>query len=104
MLFTLVGIEIDLRADPEKVYALIEVILLGILAFVSEVHSKNAYSKTEVTPEAKAVHGVGIDAYFPIVRGACSLADAMDNANARRNMADSVEQALRLIKKYEQGQ
>ena len=51
MLFTLVGIEIDLRADPEKVYALIEVILLGILAFVSEVHSKNAYSKTEVTPE-----------------------------------------------------
>ncbi len=57
-----------------------------------------------VTPEARAVHGAGIDAYFPIVRGVCTLADAMDNANARSNMADSVEQALRLIKKYEQNQ
>ncbi len=57
-----------------------------------------------VTPEAKAVHNAGIDAYFPIVRGVCTLDDAMNTANAKNNMADSVEQAIRLIKKCEQGQ
>lgn len=51
-----------------------------------------------VTPEAKAVHGVGIDAYFPIVRGVCTMEDAMNTHNAKANMADAVEEAMRIIK------
>ena len=75
------------------------------IAAIAKKHKKPVIAFAGgVTPEAKAVHGAGIDAYFPIVRGVCTLADAMDNANARSNMADSVEQALRLIKKYEQNQ
>lgn len=39
----------------------------------------------------------GIDAYFPIVRSAVSLEDAMKK-NARRNLIDTVEQVFRVIK------
>lgn len=51
-----------------------------------------------VTPDAKACNQHGIDAFFPIVRGVCTLADAMENENARRNMADTCEQVFRIIK------
>ncbi|ONI42810.1 glycerate kinase [Candidatus Epulonipiscium fishelsonii] len=42
----------------------------------------------------------GIDAYFPIVNAAISLEDAMDNANAHRNMVATVEQVFNLIKTF----
>ena len=51
-----------------------------------------------VTSGAKAVHQAGIDAYFPVVRGVCTLADAMDPQNAKSNMADAVEEAMRVFK------
>lgn len=51
-----------------------------------------------VTPDAKACHDIGIDAYFPIVRGVTTLEDAMDEKTACRNMADAAEQVARLIK------
>ncbi|MBQ8509156.1 MAG: glycerate kinase [Clostridia bacterium] len=50
-----------------------------------------------VTRDASACNSAGIDAFFPIVRGACTLEEAMDPKNARRNMADTVEQAFRLM-------
>ena len=50
-----------------------------------------------VTKEAVKCNEAGIDAFFPIVRGISTLSEAMDNANARANMADTVEQAARLI-------
>ena len=40
----------------------------------------------------------GIDAYFPIVRSAVSLEDAMKKKNAQENLIDTVEQVFRLIK------
>lgn len=39
----------------------------------------------------------GIDAFFPIVRGAVTLQEAMDPQNAERNMADTAEQVFRLL-------
>ncbi len=39
----------------------------------------------------------GIDAFFPIVRGACSLEEAMNTDTAFDNMADTAEQVFRLI-------
>lgn len=51
-----------------------------------------------VARDASACNDAGIDAYFPIVRGAVSLADAMAADNARANMADAAEQAFRLLR------
>ncbi|MGN0363467.1 MAG: glycerate kinase [Bilifractor sp.] len=50
-----------------------------------------------VTEDAKACNSSGIDAYFPILRRASTLAEAMDPENARRNMTDTVEQVIRLF-------
>lgn len=50
-----------------------------------------------VTPDAVKCNEHGIDAFFPILRGVVSLAEAMDPANARRNMADTAEQVFRLL-------
>lgn len=51
-----------------------------------------------VTPEATACNEHGIDAFFPILRGVVSLSEAMEPKNARQNMIDTVEQAMRLLK------
>ncbi|HIS20436.1 MAG TPA: glycerate kinase [Candidatus Spyradocola merdavium] len=50
-----------------------------------------------VTRDAGACNGVGIDAFFPAVRGVTTLAEAMDPENARANLADAAEQAFRLL-------
>ena len=40
----------------------------------------------------------GIDAFFfPILRGVCTLAEAMDPVAARNNMTATVEQVFRLL-------
>lgn len=51
-----------------------------------------------VTKDAVYCNSKGIDAFFPIVKGACSLEEAMDKDNAYSNMADTAEQVFRLIK------
>ena len=49
-----------------------------------------------VTHDAVECNKHGIDAFFPIVRTPCTLEDAMKVENAKNNMSDSVEQAIRL--------
>lgn len=51
-----------------------------------------------VTKDAKNCNAEGIDAFFPIVRGVTTLAEAMDVENAKANMKDAVEQVFRLLK------
>lgn len=51
-----------------------------------------------VTKEADVCNDAGIDAFFPIVRGVSTLAEAMETDRAKANMADSVEQVFRLIR------
>lgn len=51
-----------------------------------------------VTKGATACNESGIDAYFPIVRSAVSLEDAMKKKNAQENLTDTVEQVFRVIK------
>lgn len=53
-----------------------------------------------VTEDARAINCGGIDAFFPIVKGACTLEAAMDLKNAYRNMADTAEQMFRLIRAF----
>ena len=50
-----------------------------------------------VTPDAVKCNEHGIDAFFPILRGVVTLPEAMDPANAHKNMADTVEQVFRLL-------
>ena len=50
------------------------------------------------TPETGVCNHHGIDAFFPIVKGACTLEYAMAVENAYPNMADTAEQAFRLLK------
>ena len=47
-----------------------------------------------VTKGATACNEAGIDAYFPIVRSAVSLEDAMKKKNAQENLIDTVEQVF----------
>ena len=54
-----------------------------------------------VTEDAKACHAAGIDAFFPIVRGAVSLEDAMQTDHAKQNMTDTVEQVFRMLRTFQ---
>lgn len=51
-----------------------------------------------VTKEAGACNEAGIDAFFPIIRNAVPLEEAMKPENASANMSDTAEQVFRLIK------
>lgn len=53
-----------------------------------------------VTPEAVECNHEGIDAFFPIVRRATTLEEAMEHDNACNNLMDTVEQVFRLIQCY----
>ena len=53
-----------------------------------------------VTPDARECNQNGIDAFFPILKAPCSLQEAMDIENAAKNLADTAEQAFRIIKTF----
>ena len=53
-----------------------------------------------VTPEAIQCNNAGIDAFFPILRSVCSLDEAMEPASARRNLSDTVEQVMRVVRRF----
>ncbi|MCC8049535.1 MAG: glycerate kinase [Clostridiales bacterium] len=50
-----------------------------------------------VAPGAEACNEAGIDAYFPILQSVCTLDEAMDPQNAKKNMARTAEQVFRLL-------
>ena len=71
---------------------------IGVAALAKK-HGKRVVAFSGcVTEDARACNDHGIDAFFPIVRGAVSLEEAMDRENARRNMADTAEQVFRLMR------
>ena len=51
-----------------------------------------------VAEGAKSCNQAGIDAYFPILRGISTLEEAMNKETAKQNLADTVEQAMRLYR------
>ena len=53
-----------------------------------------------VTKDATECNRNGIDAFFPILRGICTLDEAMNSDNARANMTDTVEQVFRTIRAF----
>jgi glycerate kinase len=68
------------------------------VARIAKKHGKPVIALAgSVAPEATACNGAGIDAFFPILRRIVTLEDAMKTENAHRNMADTAEQAFRLL-------
>lgn len=70
---------------PVGVAKLAKTYRLPVLAFAGSV-----------TKEAKKCNDNGIDAYFPILRTIATLEEAMDPETAGENLADTVEQVMRL--------
>lgn len=51
-----------------------------------------------VTDDAEECNLHGIDAFFPILRGITTLDEALDKANARRNLAATAYQVFRILR------
>ena len=70
---------------------------VGVAKLAKKYNARVVAFAGSVTKEATACNKEGIDAFFPILRGVCTLADAMDPVNARNNMVATVEQVFRLF-------
>lgn len=68
------------------------------VASIAKKYGKNVVAFSGcVTTDAYVCNEHGIDAFFPIVRGASSLEEAMNIDTAFDNMADTAEQVFRII-------
>ena len=70
---------------------------VGVARLAKKYNAKVIAFAGSVTKEATACNKEGIDAFFPILRGVCTLAEAMDPVTARNNMTATVEQVFRLL-------
>lgn len=70
---------------------------VGVARLAKKYNAKVIAFAGSVTKEATACNKEGIDAFFPILRGVCTLAEAMDPVTARNNMTATVEQVSRLL-------
>lgn len=70
---------------------------VGVARLAKKYNAKVIAFAGSVTKEATACNKEGIDAFFPILRSACTLAEAMDPVAARNNMTATVEQVFRLL-------
>lgn len=70
---------------------------IGVAKLAKKHHAKVIAFAGSVTEEATACNKEGIDAFFPILRSICTLAEAMDPANARANLTATAQQVFRLL-------
>ena len=70
---------------------------VGVARLAKKYNAKVIAFAGSVTKEATACNKEGIDAFFPILRSVCTLAEAMDPVAARNNMTETVEQVFRLL-------
>lgn len=70
---------------------------VGVARLAKKYNAKVIAFAGSVTKEATACNKEGIDAFFPILRGVCTLAEAMDPVAARNNMTATVEQVFRSL-------
>ncbi len=70
---------------------------VGVARLAKKYNAKVIAFAGSVTKEATACNKEGIDAFFPILRSVCTLAEAKDPVAARNNMTATVEQVFRLL-------
>lgn len=71
---------------------------IGVAKLAKKYHKPVIAFAGSVTADAKECNKQGIDAYFPIIRGITTLAEAITPENAKQNLRDTVEQVFRLWK------
>ena len=72
------------------------------IAAIAKKHGKRVVAFSGCADrDASICNSAGIDAFFPIVRSACTLSEAMDEENAAQNLADTAEQVFALIRSFE---
>lgn len=70
---------------------------IGVAKLAKKYNKRVLAFSGSVTRDARACNEEGIDAFFPILRSVVTLEEAMNIENARENMRDTVEQAMRLL-------
>lgn len=70
---------------------------IGVARLAKKYHVRTIAFAGSVSKEAAVCNQEGIDAFFPIVRGAATLQEAMDPQSAQSNMAAAAEQVFRLL-------
>lgn len=70
---------------------------IGVARLAKKYGKKVIAFAGSIAPDAKVCHDEGIDAFFPMVRGVCTLEEAMDKKNARQNLQDTTEEVFRLL-------
>ena len=71
------------------------------VAELAKKHDKRVLAFAgSVSEDATKCNAHGVDSFFPIVRGVCTLQEAMECENAKKNIVSSVEQVFRVIDNY----
>ena len=71
------------------------------IASLAKKHGKRVIAFSGcIGKSAEELNGLGIDAFFPILRSITSLEEAMDIENAYENLSSTAYQVARLIKSY----
>lgn len=70
---------------------------VGVASLARKYGAKVIAFAGSVTEDASACNDAGIDAFFPIVRGVCTLEEAMEPSNAKANLSACAEQVFRLL-------
>lgn len=70
---------------------------VGVARLAKKYGAKVIAFAGSVTEDAAACNDVGIDAFFPIVRGITTLEEAMKPENTKENLAATAEQVFRLL-------
>lgn len=73
---------------------------IGVAKLAKKYNKKVIAFAGSVDKKAGACNDNGIDAFFPILRGVCTLKEAMKPERARENMTSTVEQVFRLIQTF----
>jgi len=71
---------------------------VGVAEIAKRYNKKVVAFAGSVAKDAGACNEHGIDAFFPILRGICTLQEAMDKDTAAQNLAGTAEQVFRLAK------
>lgn len=70
---------------------------IGVAELAKKYGKKVLAFAGSVTEDAIECNAHGVDAFFPVVRDVCTLQEAMDRDNAKKNIVSTVEQVFRLI-------
>lgn len=77
---------------------------VGVAEIAKRCNKKVVAFAGSVAKDAGACNAHGIDAFFPILRGICTLQEAMDKDTAAQNLAGTAEQVFRLAKAMKEGE